>query len=246
MKVNQNCPYCMRDAFASSPSQILTFRVEQRQLTDSGIHPVKCNKGHEFVVIFSGAKFEVLFDIAMNAIRDGYAREAVSSFASSLERFYEFFIKYDARTNMVESIEFEKAWKNISNQSERQLGAYIFVYLRKYSEAPKLLHSNMIEFRNKVIHKGYIPTLDEAIKFGEAVHQCIMSVISKLELNEDESLSEFYNSILPKAQGSQWTVSESPKAISLNTRNKTPDITKPTRCKKFSAILEIFKLKANL
>jgi len=97
----------MRDAFKATGLNVLTFKVDHHQLTDSGIHPVNCNHGHEFVIIFSGAKFEVLFDIGMNAINDGYAREAVSSFTSSLERFYEFFISYSAHKNQIDDSIYE-------------------------------------------------------------------------------------------------------------------------------------------
>ena len=200
----------------------------------------------KYAVVFSGAKFEVLFDIAMNAVRDGYAREAVSSFASSLERFYEFFTRYCAYYQKTDLNEFEKVWKSVSNQSERQLGAYIFVYLIKYNSAPKLLSQNMVTFRNKVIHKGYIPTLSEAIEFGEAVHCSIMNVIAKLEADEDEQLSEFYQTMLPHAEGYEWTVTQSPRAISLNTRYKTPDLSKPTRCKDYSVILKAFGVAGRL
>ncbi|MCG3817260.1 hypothetical protein I3256_15020 [Photobacterium damselae] len=246
MKINQNCPYCMRDAFAISAVNTLTFKVEQQQLMDDGIHPVKCPKGHEFVVVFNGAKFEVLFDIAMNAIKDGYAREAVSSFASALERFYEFFIRYCAYYQETDGNEFEKVWKSVVNQSERQLGAYLFVYLSKYYSAPTLLSQKKVTFRNKVIHKGYIPTLSEAIEFGEAVHRSIMNVIAKLEVDEDKQLSEFYQTMLPHASGFEWTVNESPRAISLNTRYKTPELSKPTRCKEYAVILKAFGVASNL
>ncbi|MCG9761922.1 hypothetical protein L1D50_23010, partial [Pseudoalteromonas sp. Isolate6] len=120
MKVGKNCPYCMNEAFTLSGMQSIVFTIEQQQLVDSGVHPVKCPKGHEFAVIFKGAKFEVLFDLALNAIKDGYSREAVSSFASSLERFYEFFIRFCGYSNGLNMEAFDKVWKNVSNQSERQ------------------------------------------------------------------------------------------------------------------------------
>ena len=41
-------------------------------------------------------KFELLFELGINALIDGYPREAVSSFASALERFYEFFCQVAA------------------------------------------------------------------------------------------------------------------------------------------------------
>ncbi|MEL0607162.1 hypothetical protein [Vibrio echinoideorum] len=243
MKINKHCPHCMRDAFSISQLNTLIFKIEQQQLMDDGVHPVQCPRGHEFVVLFNGAKFEVLFDIAMNAIRDGYAREAVSSFASSLERFYEFFIRY-AYYDKTDSNEFNAAWKSVSSQSERQLGAYLFVYLNRYNSAPTLLSQKMVTFRNTVIHKGYIPTLSEAIDFGKAVHNLIMGVIAKLEIDEDKQLANFYQTMLPKAKGHAWTVNQSPQAISLGTLYKTPDISKPTRCKEYDVVLKEFGLAA--
>lgn len=52
-----------------------------------------CSHGHKTTTIVQNPKYEILFDIGANAIVDGYYREAVSSFTSSLERFYEYSIK---------------------------------------------------------------------------------------------------------------------------------------------------------
>jgi hypothetical protein len=54
-------------------------------------------------------KFEVLFDLAANAIVDGYYREAIASFAASLERFFEFFVHVACLKQGVEEDVFEKA-----------------------------------------------------------------------------------------------------------------------------------------
>ncbi|BBQ32692.1 hypothetical protein OB925_10885 [Aeromonas rivipollensis] len=242
MRLHNTCPMCMRDAFKATGLNVLTFKVDHHQLTDSGIHPVNCNHGHEFVIIFSGAKFEVLFDIGMNAINDGYAREAVSSFTSSLERFYEFFVSYCSYKNQIDDSIYHQAWKDISNQSERQLGAYIFTYLLKYKATPILLNNKMVSFRNSVIHKGYIPTIKEAINFGNNVYDCIMNVIKSLEENEDESLSVFYNKILPKAEGYSWTVDQSPAAICMNRKSKSQNDIKATRYRPFVEVLKSFKI----
>ncbi|MFQ2645985.1 hypothetical protein ACK3ZP_02675 [Aeromonas caviae] len=242
MKLHNTCPMCMRDAFKATGLSVLTFKVDHHQLADSGIHPVNCNHGHEFVIIFSGAKFEVLFDIGMNAINDGYAREAVSSFTSSLERFYEFFIRYCSYKNQIDDSIYDRAWKDISNQSERQLGAYIFTYLIKYKETPVLLSNKMVSFRNSVIHKGYIPTIKEAITFGNNVYDCIMNVVKSLEEEEDKSLSDFYNKILPKAEGYSWTVDQSPSGICMNRKYRNQNDIKATRYRPFVEVLKSFKI----
>lgn len=56
----------------------------------------------------------MLFEIALNAIVDGYQREAVSSFAASIERFYEFAIRVLTRTSQVPRDIIESAWKAVA------------------------------------------------------------------------------------------------------------------------------------
>ncbi|MCG9760996.1 hypothetical protein L1D50_18000, partial [Pseudoalteromonas sp. Isolate6] len=110
----------------------------------------------------------------------------------------------------------------------------------KYNEEPVILSPKMVKFRNSVIHKGYIPNLKEALDFGEAVHTLIMKVIARLEVCEDNKLSNFYQTVLPQGKGYKWTVDESPLAICLNKKYKTPDIPKATRCTEFATILKKF------
>jgi len=216
MKIQQLCPHCVKSKFKSSGLSTLLFSFEQRQLSDSAVHEVTCDKGHSFVIVYNGLKFEILFDVAMSAIRDGYAREAVSSFVASLERFYEFYIKYFAYSTNVDERSLLNAWKSISNQSERQLGAYIFLYLVKNKKEPELLHNKNTKFRNSVIHKGYIPTIEEALIFGESIYNLIMRVVTELEDSEGKLFKTYYQSQLPRAIDRGWVVNESPKSINLN------------------------------
>jgi hypothetical protein len=135
-------------------------------------------------------KFEILFDIGANAILDGYYREAVSSFSSSLERFYEFCIKALCKKRYMKSDAVLMAWKNVSNQSERQLGAFIFLWASEFGQAPELLSSNDVGFRNKVIHKGKIPTKEESMKYGNKILAMIRPQIFKLKSDCDEQIGE--------------------------------------------------------
>ena len=141
-------------------------RVEFR---DDGRYELKCSFGHETTTVLQQQKFEILFEIGANAILDGYYREAVSSFTSSLERFYEFGIRVFLENVSKSDDLFQRCWKKISSQSERQLGAYIFLWASSFNEVPNLLSSNQVAFRNDVVHKGKIPTREEAIKYGDAV-----------------------------------------------------------------------------
>ena len=87
MKLPVTCSQCMQDDISSSN---IIGTVEFR---DNGRYEITCPKGHTSITLLQQQKFELLFDIGAYAIVDGYYREAVSSFTSSLERFYEFFIK---------------------------------------------------------------------------------------------------------------------------------------------------------
>jgi hypothetical protein len=63
------------------------------ELQDNGLYYMKCEMGHETVTWLQQEKFETLFELAANAILDGYYRDAISSFSSAMERFYEFYLK---------------------------------------------------------------------------------------------------------------------------------------------------------
>jgi hypothetical protein len=127
-------------------------------------------------------KYEVLFESGAVALLSGFNREAFSSFATALERFYEFAIEvYLAEMGVVRE-KFEEAWGAVANQSERQLGAFLFLYLARHKEPfpfPPDWHK-MSARRNRVIHKGHIPTADEAKVFARDVFEIVEVVTVQL------------------------------------------------------------------
>lgn len=162
MRLPITCMKCLEEANFPSSFSLIEF-------TDSGRYEITCQKGHKTITILQQQKFEILFDIGAYAIQDGYYREAVSSFASSLERFYEFSIQILLFNEKLDYQAFSDTWKLVSNQSERQVGAFIFLYLQKFNAKPLLLNENNAKFRNQVIHKGKIPNKLEAMNYGQAV-----------------------------------------------------------------------------
>ena len=75
----------------------------------------------------------------------------------------------------------DKVWKQISNYSERQFGAFVFAYSIDTNQPPPVLTQKCVEFRNAVIHKGKFPTREEAIKFGEEVAAVAQEILSRLK-----------------------------------------------------------------
>lgn len=173
------CTKCLIEDHLASVDPIAS--VEFR---DDGRYEVVCPKGHRATTLLQEQRFELLFEIGAYAIGDGYYREAVSSFAASLERFYEFFILAVLLDNEISSDAIAEAWKYVAPQSERQLGAFIFLYTRQFHRPPALLDSKRTKFRNEVIHKGRIPNRSEALDYGEAV----LAIVSPLLKEAKEHL----------------------------------------------------------
>jgi len=122
----------------------------------------------------------MLFEIALNAIIDGYPREAISSFAASVERFFEFSLRVLSRNRQVMPQIFDVVWRLVSKQSERQLGAFVFLYAASFGEEPHILSNRMTELRNDVIHRGKLPDEKQVLEFGDAAYKVIQTGVQKL------------------------------------------------------------------
>ncbi len=163
------------------------------QVNNSGIYEVNCSKGHNSLTVIDNIDFEILFEYGLNAIVDGYYREAVSSLTASLERYYEFFIKTVLKATGIDFATIDKVWKHVSNQSERQIGAYIFLYFQTFGIEPSILNANKeVPFRNSVIHKGYIPKRNESIEYGNKIMELIESSLINLKNKYPEAVIETF------------------------------------------------------
>jgi hypothetical protein len=202
MIVQLFCPKC---AYAVSKSLVdyaeIDVPLPMSRLSDDGKYQVVCSNGHTSTVVLRNLKFELLFEMGINAIVDGYTRESVSSFSAALERFYEFYWRVAQAHLSISDDVTNTAWKVLSNQSERQLGAYVSASLLLMKESPRLLSPNReVPFRNNVIHKGCLPVAEEAIEFGDVVMALINEGLEKLRRIAPEALKAVYESLLPKNQ----------------------------------------------
>jgi len=151
------------------------------EFRDDSRYEHTCSNGHRTTTILQQQRFEILFEIGAHAILDGYYREAVSSFTSSLERFYEFAIRVFLDNASCPDTVVQECWKRVSSQSERQLGAFIVLWAATFKTTPNLLPQKSVELRNDVIHKGRIPTRDMVIKYGVAVLEVLRTQISAIQ-----------------------------------------------------------------
>ena len=150
-------------------------------LNASGLYRFACPNGHVTHTILQERHYDVLAEVALQGIVDGYPREAVSSFAASLERFMEHYVRVVLSHEGTPLEVIEAGWKHVSNQSERQLGVFAGLYVSLNSKWPPFLAQKWMKFRNEVIHKGRIPTEDEAVTYGQAIVDFIEPLLRDLQ-----------------------------------------------------------------
>ena len=66
----------------------------------------------------------------------------------------------------------DATWRTVARQTERQLGAFAFAYLAREGRAADFLTPGALgsDFRNRVVHRGYIPTRAEVDAYAEKVY----------------------------------------------------------------------------
>jgi hypothetical protein len=173
MRIKAMCPQCEEE---EADDLFCTFEVQE-----SDLYQLNCPRGHENLVAFQQLRFQVLAELAAHAIHDGYYRDAVTSFTATLERFYEFYIQVVCLKRTISEEEFGATWAQVRLQSERQMGAFAFLYLCETGLHPAMLSNHRVKFRNAVIHQGKIPSRDEALEYGQAVLDLIDPVLGQLE-----------------------------------------------------------------
>lgn len=176
---------CLRCAIEGITTERPIKVVEVR---DDGRYETICDNGHHVVIVLQQLKFEVLYEIGAYAIADGYYREAVSSFTSSLERFYEFVIRVILHASGLSDESINSTWNTFARQSERQLGAFVALYASEYQKPPSLLTNKQVEFRNDVIHRGIIPSRDQAVLYGQQVLGVLRPILHEIKDKYPDSI----------------------------------------------------------
>jgi hypothetical protein len=175
MTVNTTCFQCRREGHSDCELNLVLATQ------NSALYRFKCKRGHDTALFLQEHLFQLLFDLGLHAILDGYHREAVADFAASLERFYQFYFEFSCRVKGIDPAESSKAWSLVAAQSERQLGLFVASYLTMEGRSPMTLPGKLANFRNGVIHRGDIPNRTSAEDFGEAVRKVIQPVITGLD-----------------------------------------------------------------
>ena len=103
MHVSINCPHCKGE-------DVFQHAIPLKPQNDCVYEVVRRN-GHRFTANILYHQFQLLFEIAVNAIVDGYYREALGSFTASYERFMELFLKIVTKARDLDSEEIKRSWR---------------------------------------------------------------------------------------------------------------------------------------
>ena len=208
------------------------------EIRDDGLYRITCSKTHATIVAIQQLKFQILFDIGAMTLLDGYPREAITSIAAALERFYEFVVSAISIKHDIMHDDFTKTWKRVINQSERQYGAYLISFLVNFKKTPptiedayphlpetlRLKKQTWKEFRNNVIHKGYIPSSIEAVIYADLVFKHINHLIDELCNSAPAAIEKAVARHLSQAQkcrdGIMFSTLSVPTLIKLTNRNQ--------------------------
>jgi hypothetical protein len=160
--------------------------IEWTLMPEDGVVESVCPNGHRSVTIVQQSRFEILSAFAVRAIADCYFRDSVMSFAASLERLYEY-VSMVLLVHRGVGFECIDDISRNNHLSERQLGAFFALYASFAKKVPATLSKKSIELRNRVAHRGYLPTVQEAVAFGEDVSRVAAPLISMLKSKDLES-----------------------------------------------------------
>jgi len=154
-----------------------------------------CKNNHTVKALLQHVRYELLYESGIVASLVGFQREAVSSIAAALERFYEFAIEVFTLCSGVDPQMHEAAWKQVKKQSERQFGAFLFLHLANFKR-PFLAgkawstYEDWVKFRNDIIHQGRFPSRVEAMKYARHVYELIRDAQAALKELDAEAVQK--------------------------------------------------------
>jgi hypothetical protein len=186
MKISSFCTQCLHESIHKI--EYLGFRIYSVPYYDDMIVHFECSRGHKNLSVIDGQKFEVLLQSGADALHSGFTLEAAATFSAALERFFEFCTKVMLVHKEMDMDLFDEMFKEMARQSERQLGAFMALHALVLG-IPFVPNKDIAPFRNSVIHKGKIPTPEDAQTFCGNVYSEIFRTADLLRQNCQEAIN---------------------------------------------------------
>ena len=135
-----SCMQCLADAMKTGEfSPLTTYKIFNHNRDDKHLSFI-CEHGHTNIIMISELQFETLLHIAFDDFYNQYYRESIFNFAAAQERFFEFAIGLICAEAGIGYKDIMEAWALIANQSERQLGAFCFLFFQRFNSTFGVSH----------------------------------------------------------------------------------------------------------
>ena len=230
MKTFATCMQCQIDL--GRPS----FELFIADYFDDGIALVECSAGHKTALVMQSQKFEMLLDSGAVAFLEGFTLEACASFSAALERFYEFSLRVASFGFKMRDEVYSAMFLEMARQSERQLGAFMLLHALEFGSADKPKRS-ITEFRNATIHKGVIPTVEEAHKFCSEVYETIYTLFGTIRAK----YTDFIHSVVREELGKRQAKVPNNMRVSTSAGGNLFCISREPNASSFSDALQSFR-----
>jgi hypothetical protein len=180
---------CTRSAREKPDQDLHTVYLKEMPAADvhSGKLTLRCEQGDTTVATLPMPDFELLFDVGCSALLDDYPREAITTFASSFERFVEFSCRLLLARGNVSFEGVDCWWKDVAKHSERQRGSFVALWIAHFRSPPPLLHNELVELRNTAFTRAYSAE-SAAREYGEGVLRSVVGGIVTLRNCFDSEL----------------------------------------------------------
>jgi hypothetical protein len=194
------CSKCQPTAIAPGIQRSVVIMMPYQ---DGPLYYLTCPSGHEERVLLGTPKHEILFQMGSYALLDENYWAAIAMFGSSLEEFWEFahqcIYAYQKVTPLPlprvnepgNKARFENAWREVFKPQPPGT--------RQYPEPP-VLTKDQYEIRNQVMHRGHIPTKEEAVDLGNAVLTRVAPATDALRWTLDGAVGEASHAIIADAK----------------------------------------------
>lgn len=156
---------------------------------------ISCSNGHKIELFSPYTRYNILFNQALIAFKNGFHFESFHTLYSGYENFKYTIVQYYLFIifNDIEKV------LNVSkkiNRSEKIDGAFNIAYISLFKDVPITLSNKLISERNKVTHNGEIPTKAMCERLGNSIFKLVISTHSKIDTtHEDAILIEFLHSL---------------------------------------------------
>jgi hypothetical protein len=185
MRLRVVCLDCLMERPGAESLQVIPFPHDY-------IVDFTCDRGHRNLQYIQEADWKILITSGGVALSDGYPMEAVSAIAAGVERFSEFAARAICKSLNTSDDVIQGTWKHVSRQSERQIGAFAFLYAVRFNSHPPMMPPKQVEFRNAVIHRGEQPTPEQVESYGDAAMTFVFAAHDALRSHHEQALDDTY------------------------------------------------------